>query len=251
MLMPTKTAAQVEIPLAYTSPASGWLRLSAGSYADPQMLLGADDNPLTNISIYRAHMAAQRLGLRLTDDIEHNELVNKNPNVANQMRNYAVWTSILRDVESTGSGYTAKHIARPEVSIVDGGYVAKGRTKAIKLPKDGFFKIRELLESDTGLPTKTYGDNLLDEPCAYWIAAAGKERPVFRGVWYLYERREFSAAANWGQFHSYTNVGARGASDSEPSAIVLARAEALARLDGISRRHGITDDSLLQALSRS
>ncbi|MBM3304219.1 MAG: hypothetical protein FJY76_03905, partial [Candidatus Aenigmarchaeota archaeon] len=155
------TIAEIDVPVAYANPKSRWLRLSAGSYADPQMLLGDDGSPLTNISIYRAHMAAQNLGLRLTDDVEHNQLVSTNRRVAIQMRNYAVWTSILRDVESTGSGYTAKHIARPEVSIVDGEYVAKGRTKAIKLPKDGFFKIRELLESDTGLPTKTYSDYLL------------------------------------------------------------------------------------------
>jgi len=224
-------------------------------YGDKSMLLYAKGNPFTGINFYDAHTAVRNLkidGVHCVTDREYNAMVSADSEIANQMRRYAVWTSILKDVEvdAKSGGYTAKHIARPEVSIVDGGYVAKGRTKAIKLPKDGFFKIRELLESDTGLPTKTYGDYLLDEPCAYWIAAAGKERPVSRGDWYLGGRREFRAAASWEQFDSRVSVGVRVASDKPIEPIVLAGLDAVGDIEKIAQRYSLTPAEVVAELGR-
>jgi len=238
-----------QIPTGRISP-SGWIKLSTGSYADPNMLMRADGAPLTNINIYQAHTAAQKLGLRLTDDLEHNALVNTNPEAASQMRNYAVWTSILRDVQTGGSGYTAKHIARPEVSIADGEYVAKGGEKPVKLPKSGWFKVKELLESDTGLPTKTYGDNMPDEPSAYFFIEAGEERHVCRGHWGLRGRREFDAIAYWESLYSGPLVGARVASDVEPSPIMIAKAEAVGAIEEIGRRYDLSPAEVMAALGK-
>lgn len=216
---------QEQIPMARISP-TGWSKLKNGHYADPNMLSDTDGKPLTDINFYQAHRIAHKLGIMLTDDIDFNYLMDSNPEAANQTRKYAVWTSLLKNVErdaKTG-GYKAKHIARPEPSFVDGKYVAKGKEKAIKLPEDGFFKIRELLESETGLPTQTYGGDVLDEPCAYWLAAEGSERPVLRGGWCLSEHGQFGAIASWESLSSSSRVGARVASDSEPSPILKARA---------------------------
>ncbi len=215
------------------------------------MLLGADGKLLTNIKFCQAHLAAQKLGIRLIDDIEFNDLVNTNTEAAEQMRNYAVWTSLLKDVKSAkNGGYTAKHIARPEFSRKGDIYVAGGAEKAIKLPKDGFFKISELLESETGLPEKTYGRSALYEPCAYWMTNEGLERPVGRGDWDWGGHRGFGADAHWGPSGSDTLVGARGASDEEPSRIKLATAEALSRLDEIGRRYGVETSDIACALTK-
>ncbi len=238
-----------EIPTGRVSP-TGWINLKTGSYADPNMLLGADGKPLTNINFYQAHLAAQKLGLRLTDDIEFNDLVNSNPDAAKQMRNYAVWTSLFKDVESEAKtgGYTAKHIARPEVSRKGEIYVVGGTEKAIRLPKGGFFKIKELLESDTGLPEKTYGGNMLDEPCAYWMANEGAERPVLRGIWSLYGPGQFNALAYWGHSVSGPGIGARVASDSEPNSIMIATAETVEAVKEISGRYGLKPAEVVAAL---
>jgi len=237
---------QEQIPTGRVSP-TGWIRLSTGSYADPNMLLGADGQPLTNINFYQAHLAAQKLGFRLTDDIEHNDLVNGNPEAAEQMRNYAAWTSLLRDVEKSGKEYTAKRIARPEVSRVEGSYVAKGSEKATKLPKHGYFRISHLLQSDDGLPHETF-DNPPDEPFAYWAIAEGKERPVSRGGWDLGERGGFDAGADWESLNSDPGVGARVASDNEPSPIMIATAEAVGAIEEIGRRHNLKPEEVVAGL---
>lgn len=241
-------ATQEQIPIAYVSP-TGWKKLKTGSYADPNMLLGADGEPLTNIKFYQAHLAVQMLGIRLVDDRDFNDLVNTDAEVVEQMRKYAVWTSMLKNVESAkNGGYTAKHIARPEVSSKGGVCTVGGREKRIKLPEDGFFKINELLESETGLPEKTYGENVLDESCAYWAANEGPERSVLRGGWCWSGHRGFDADARWGPSGSYTGVGARGASEEEPKPIVFASAESIRKIEETSRKYGVEPAEVVAVL---
>ena len=181
--MPTATR---QIPNGYVS--SRWKKLSR-SYADSGMLLGADGNPLTNINAYEGHLNFQRIGVRSIDDVEFNEFINTDSDAARQMRQYAIWTSFLKNVQKNakGGGYTAKHTARPEVSIRDDKYVVRGDSKATKLPENGYFTIRHLLSSDDGLPHETT-PGAPNEPFAYWAVAEGKERPVSRGSWDLSER---------------------------------------------------------------
>lgn len=218
-------------------------------YADNEMAKGSDSNILlTSINFYKGHLAPQRLGLRSIDDIEYNTIVNANEGIANQMKKYAVWTSFLRKVERANGGYTAKHIARPEVSIKDDICIVGGAEKSIKLPKDGWFKISHLLQSEDGLPHETF-EQMPDEPSAYFWIAEGPERPVFRGRWLLDRHGQFHTRAHLEPFDSDPLVGIRVASDEEPKPINFATAEALFRLDEIGRRYGVEPSDIACALA--
>ena len=216
------------------------------------MLLGAGGGPLTNINAYNGHLAFQRFGVRSIDDVEFNELVNTDSQVAKQMRQYAVWTSFLTDVQSNAKegGYTAKHIARPDVSVRDGRYAVGGDKKPTKLPNKGWFTVKHILASDDGLPHETT-PNMPDEPCAYLATSEGKERPVLRGDWAIYARREFGALASWGSLDSYPSVGVRGASDEKPKPIVFARAEALRSVESLSNIYGVTPAEIVASLGQA
>ena len=185
-------------------------------FADRNMLLGADGKPLTKINYYNGHLVLQHRGLRGIDDREFNAVVNEDPDVAEQMKIYSVWTSFLRNVEKEGRRYSAKLIARPGVSETTDGYVVNGSEKTVKLPLNGWFVIRKLLESESGLPEDTYKDyNMTDEPCAYFAISEGAERPVIRGDWGIDGRGRFCAIASWGPLSSDSFVGIRAASDTE------------------------------------
>jgi hypothetical protein len=194
-------------PTVRASP-DEWIGLRTGYYADPNVLLGADGKPLMRINFYQGHIEAKKLGMRLIDDSEYNGLVKSNRAVADQMCDCAVWTGLLKDVISTDEGYTAIYTTRPEVSVVDDEYLVKGVEKTVTLPKSGFFKIRELLESETGLPTKTYGD-MPDEPGAYFWIEQGRFRPISRGRWLLRGRGHFDVDAYWEPIGTGRYVGAR------------------------------------------
>jgi hypothetical protein len=205
------------------------------------MLAGVDGKPLTYINFFQAHLMAQDMGIRLADDLEHNELVHTNSDVARQMRNRAVWTSFVKDVAkaSKGDGYTGKIISRPVVEFVDKELVVRGTEKPRHFPNDGWVPISHLLQSDDGLAHVTYSDSdKPEEPCAYHSISPGSH-PVFRGDRGLRERGEFNANACWGPLDPFSGVGARVAGDTEFQPIVPATANALEAIERISRRYGM------------
>jgi hypothetical protein len=244
----TLMAAAEQPPAGYLS--HNWKRLRH-SYADSSMLLGSDGNPLTCINAYQGHLALKRLDIRSIDNAEFNELVNTDPEAAKQMRHRAVWTSFLKDVgKSRGSGgYTAKHIARPDVEIKNGYYLVGGTEKAVKLPNDGWFTIRHIMESEDGLPHETT-TKPADEPSAYWSVSEGTERPVLRGDWGLHEHRQFHAHVSWESLDSLSHVGARGASDNEIKPIMLAGMDAIREIEKIGKMYGLTPAEVVAELEK-
>jgi hypothetical protein len=218
---------QENLPAGYPSP-KGWLRLETGgrtSYVDPGMLAKEDGSPLTRITYAQAHRILQIYGLRGADDLEHN-MASENPEVAKQMKKFAVWTSCLKDVKrAKGGGYTAKLISRPVIAMVDGEYKVRGSEKPRKFPASGYFTEAHILQSEDGLPSETL-QKMPDESFGYFSIAEGPERPVSRGGWSWYAHIQFNANARWGPFDSYSDVGFRGASDDEPN-ITFARMETL------------------------
>jgi len=229
----------VKLPVGYAS--GGWIELEDRRrvfYACQSMILGAYGDPVGNVNFYDGCLVLQGLGLRGPTDREYNIMMQRDLGIADQMRSLSVRTSFLRNVRKARGRYSAKHIASPEVAKTPDGCIVKGDEKAITLPPDGWFTIRELLESKSGLPEKTYSDKSKpDEECAYFSIDESPEMPVVRGFWSIYMDGGFDASALWGPKVSSYEVGIRAVSDTKPNAIALAKA--FARLEKISRRHGV------------
>jgi hypothetical protein len=214
------------------------------------MLLGADGKPITGMNAYASHLALQRMGIRSPDDDEFNDMIYNNTQVAEQMRKYGIWTSVLIDMEKTkGKGYKAKRIARPVIESRDGYYMLRGSEKPIKLPPTGWFTIRHLLQSEDGLPHETT-ERAPDEPASRWVISDDYGVvSVRRGMYRVDGQCQFDAYACFEPSLSVFTVGARGASDYKPNPVFLAAAEAVCSLENIGRKHSLKAAELLLVLS--
>ncbi len=145
-------------PAAVVSDPNDWIELRDGNrtfYADPLMVRNADGDPITYFDFYNSSIFLQRSGLRNPTDREYN-LMLKNPVIAKGMRS-KIWTSFVKNVEKKGERFTGLYIERPEVRGNNyDDFQVVGSEKRIDLPATGWFKISELLQSETSFPERTY-----------------------------------------------------------------------------------------------
>jgi len=141
---------------AYVNP-EGWTQFRDGNRvfyisANP----ATDDGDIaTHLGFQEAHLVMQRLGLRCPTDREYNTAVHQNPRFGNDMDNNCVWTGFLKDVRKIGHGFTALYVPTPIVTVKGDGFEIAGDERSVKLPENGWFRISELLQSETGLPERT------------------------------------------------------------------------------------------------
>jgi hypothetical protein len=181
------------------------------------MILGTDGAPLTKADFYVCHLILQKHGLRNPTDREFNIMVHQDPEIAEQMKDFGVWTGFLRNVKYTRGRYSAEYIASPEIIETPDGYSVGGSGKAIRLPLQGWFRVSDLLESENGLPTST-DPEMTDEQRAYFAIAGGEGRPVIRGRWHRcdHSQWQFDVSAYWELSESHDAVGIRAASNTKP-----------------------------------
>ncbi len=166
-------------------------------YANPCII--SSDSIYRGMRIYHTKTVLGNLDLRGPSDREYNIIANQKqePKIVEQMRDYFTFTGVLRDVRNrrVRKGCLASYIESPEVRIIPGHRpLISGREKRIILPPQGWFRIKELLQSGTGLPRITY-TKLPDEPSAYFTLREGQEMALLRGRRYRKrdsERTEFA-----------------------------------------------------------
>lgn len=202
------------------SQPDAWLKFGEDKgifYVDPLMVRQIDGEPLKGVSFYRGYLILQSLGLRNLTDTEYNVVISENAQVAEQMRRFLIRTGFLKKVERTKDGYTAMYIAIPKVERIGEGFEITGSEKRINLPPQGWFKVSQLLESETGLPQITY-EKIPCERCAYFWIREGDQRPILRGSWSWSPGtdRQFDIHANWERPYSDIHVGIRAASNEKP-----------------------------------
>jgi hypothetical protein len=231
-----------------------WIKLKTGYFADPDMWMGSDGKPLAHLNAHEFYLAAQGIGLTLLDNKGYHELVSTNPKAAEDGRNHGTLTGILRDIYVDDSGYgakcvRAKFIARPEVRIAGGKPVFRGSEKPVRLPMPGWFYVDEV-DRKTGLPIITYGEKKPHgESACFWVLP-GAERPLVRGFWPMGEHAQFNVDAEWEMFDALPYLGARLASETEPSPAVMAAAEVVGAVEHIRRKYGLGPDEVAVETAR-
>lgn len=179
-------------------------------YADPCII--SSDSIYGGMRIYHTKTILGNLDLRGPSDREYNIMASQNSGIAEQMRDYFIFTGVLRDVRNRRArkGCLASYIESPEVRIIPGHRpLISGKEKRIILPPQGWFRTEELLRSRTGLPEKTY-EKLPDGPSAYFILREGQEMALLRGRNYRKrdsERIEFAVTAYYDPTRIISHLG--------------------------------------------
>lgn len=207
---------QAEHPKIALSEPDDWLEFRYNGtvfYADSRI------HPVRT-RIYEASLLLDSLGMWGPTDREWNIMASQNPGIAEQMREYFIFTGVLRNVRAGWRGrYKASYIESPEIRINPGDRpLISGSEKRITLPPQGWFKIEELLRSGTGLPQRTYR-KLPDEPCAYFMVRDGQEMALLRGRNYSErgcESREFAVTVYYKPVAAISNLGILAVSDEDP-----------------------------------
>lgn len=231
-----------------------WIMFEDGDtkfYADPFLTRDRTANKIADIfnpfwarDFYHAHTIQNELEFRPPTDREYNIMVNGNPEIAEQMDTFNIWTSILKNVELTKNGYTALYIARPVVRKAGNDYEITGSEQRVKLPPGGnrcIFKISELLESENGLPEKTYETHGCspDEPRARYYVNTGELMAIQRGNW----RRPNEAPGREFGFITIRPIdpeiigATRAVSDENPVEVI--RKSLLDCIGELKRRYGV------------
>ncbi len=187
-------------------------------YADPCII--SSDSIYRGMRIYHTKTVLRNLDLRGPSDREYNMMADQDPEMAEQMRDYFIFTGVLRDVRAGWRGkFKASYIESPEVRIIPGHRpLISGREKRIILPPQGWFRTEELLQSRTGLPQITYTE-LPDGPCAHFLVREGQEIAVLRGRNYRKrdsERTEFAVTVYYDPMAIISHLGFLAVSDRKP-----------------------------------
>ena len=173
----TQRLVQIQLPGAFVSESDAWIEFRDGNrifYADPFMVRGGDGKPITYLDFYRGNLILQDLGLRKPTDREYN-LMLKNPVIANEMKTNTIWTGFVKNVKKNGERFTGLYIERPEVRGNNyDDFQVVGSEKRVDLPPTGWFKISELLQSETGFPEKTWPWPSYPYP---WTAGEKQDEP--------------------------------------------------------------------------